>query len=293
MTTNNPLFQLDDTKNMYEFYTKDALEFLKQIQDNSIDMVLTDPPYFINEEISVIRRSNKMKFSWKDIDFKKDTEWDRVWHDKNEFRQWLKELLKDFFRVLKDNKHCVIFCDKRDINYIQDFWEELWFKVRQILVRRKTNPVPRARKISPMTTIETAVWLTKWKAKVDEYNWQLWMFKDVIDCPIPRNEWNIERHSTQKPLFLIEFLIALLSKPGDTILDPFVWWWTTLASALALWRKAIVNDLDPKWKENWFKCKNERLSYADKIKRTKLLDFIKQYKHSQTTNEIIKELLNI
>lgn len=119
------------------------------------------------------------------------------------------------------------------------------------------------------------------------------MFKDVIDVAIPRKQWNIERHPTQKPLFLIEFLITLLSKPGDLIVDPFVWWNTTLASALSLGRKAFVNDLDPKWKEIWNKSKEERLNYADKIKKTKLLEYIKQHKHSKSTDDIVNYLLNI
>ncbi len=283
----------DNLESLYKFETKDALDFLKTIDNNSVDLVLTDPPYFINEEMSIIRRSNKMKFKWNHIDFKKDTEWDRVWENKDEFRKWLYKIIDHFHRILKDNKHLVMFCDKRDINYIQDYWESLWFKVRQIFVIRKVNPVPMARKISPMTTAEVAVWLTKWKAKVEEFNWELWMFKDVIDVAIPRKQGNIERHPTQKPLFLIEFLIALLTKPWDLIVDPFVGWNTTLASALSLGRKAFVNDLDPKWKDIWGKSKLERLAYADKIKKTKVLDYINQHKHSKSTNEVINYLLNI
>ena len=68
------------------FANMDALNFLKQLDTNSVDFILTDPPYLISEEISTIRRSNDLKYKWKDIDFKKWTDWDRVWENKNEYR---------------------------------------------------------------------------------------------------------------------------------------------------------------------------------------------------------------
>jgi len=54
MSNNTPLdlWLTNDLSNNYEFHTKDAIDFLWKLKDNSVDFILTDPPYFINEEMN-------------------------------------------------------------------------------------------------------------------------------------------------------------------------------------------------------------------------------------------------
>jgi len=223
----------------------DCLNVLEQIPDNSIDFILTDPPYFIAQEASLIRRSNKMKYKGKDILF--DEKWDRMWKNREEYKKWLIDLLKIFYRILKDDKHVVIWCDKMLAGFLMEEGEKIGFKYRSPFFWKKTNPVPRARKCDMMKSIEEAVWLTKNKVKQNNYNWQLGMFTDVIELPIPQKEGCDERHPTLKPLFLGLFLTALLTKPNDICLDPFAGHFTLSLSAKLLNRKWIGIEKEKKY----------------------------------------------
>lgn len=69
----------------------DCLEYLKTIPDNSIDLILTDPPYF------------KVKTD------KWDNQWDNVEH----FLAWLDEILVEFWRVLKPAGSLYLFCSSK------------------------------------------------------------------------------------------------------------------------------------------------------------------------------------
>ena len=67
---------------------------------------------------------------------------------------------------------------------------------------------------------------------------------DVWDIPF-LNPKAKERtgYPTQKPLYLLERIINLSTKPGDTVLDPFCGSGTTLVAAKLLERKAIGIDI--------------------------------------------------
>ncbi len=67
---------------MSNYQNKDCLEFLKTLDDNSVDLVLTDPPYF-----EIVKN-----------------EWDNQWKNEEEYLSWCKEWTEECVRVLKPNK---------------------------------------------------------------------------------------------------------------------------------------------------------------------------------------------
>ena len=73
-------------------YNKDSLEYLKTLEDKSIDLVLCDPPYAIS-----MSSTNHMK----------NDDWDKMstkeFHDFN--IQWLTEC----YRILKDDEKLWMF----------------------------------------------------------------------------------------------------------------------------------------------------------------------------------------
>ena len=68
---------------------KDCLEYIKSLADNSVDLVLTDPPYFIG--------------------FDGGKGWDSCWSDEIEYLDWCKEWTSECVRVLKENRMLVVW----------------------------------------------------------------------------------------------------------------------------------------------------------------------------------------
>ncbi len=66
----------------------DCLNYLPKLPDNSVDLIVTDPPYF-----KVKRHA-----------------WDNQWSDVTEFLAWLDDVLLEFWRVLKPNGSMYLFC---------------------------------------------------------------------------------------------------------------------------------------------------------------------------------------
>jgi len=69
----------------YKIYEGDAFEKVKEIEDNSIDLIITDPPYWVNFKNSWYNDSKEYIFSKLDI------------------------LFKEFKRILKNWCHIYVF----------------------------------------------------------------------------------------------------------------------------------------------------------------------------------------
>lgn len=213
-----------------------SLEILKQLADESVDFVFTDPPFFISKEIA-IHRSFNCKYKGKDISLYFG-DWDNQWKTKEEYIEWCKGWLKECVRVLKNYRHMVFFFDPFKISYLIDYLEGMGMKARTPLYWIKKNPVPQARCVSMMSAVEAMYWFTKGKVKRDFYNWQLGQHPNYIICSIPRGEKG-KRHPTQKPLEVAKWVISYLSKPGDIVLDPFCGSGNFLVAAKMLGRNFI------------------------------------------------------
>lgn len=72
-------------------YLGDALEVLPTLADNSVDLILTDPPYY------------KVK----------DEPWDRQWETPSGFLDWIGQLCGQWERVLKANGSLYVFASPR------------------------------------------------------------------------------------------------------------------------------------------------------------------------------------
>ena len=272
-----------------KIFNIDALKLLKKIPDNSIDLIYTDPPYFIQEEVSVIRRGNSMKYKAKsNIDFKKNTEWDRVWKNQKEYLEWIKELLTEMKRVLKEDRHIIMWFDKRRISYLWDIAEELGMKGRTSLMWKKTNPVPQARGVSPAKSVEMAMWITNGKSKQEFYNYKLGLIHDLIEAPIPAKQGGLTRHPTQKPLKVVLFHILYFSKPNDIVLDPFAGSGTTGVAAALIGRRYILGELNKEYVENI----KYRLNNLQDKSILRELNKVKEYIYEHRTKIITDEELS-
>ncbi|MGI1593174.1 DNA methyltransferase, partial [Raoultella ornithinolytica] len=74
-----------------EFINADCLQYLPTLPDNSIDLIVTDPPYF------------KVK----------PNGWDNQWKGDEDYLRWLDSCLAQFWRVLKPAGSMYLFCGHR------------------------------------------------------------------------------------------------------------------------------------------------------------------------------------
>jgi DNA modification methylase len=121
----------------------DALEILKEIPEESVDMVLTDPPFMISREMKITRSRNPLKhykFKGKDINLYMG-DWD-VFKDEKEYWRFTYKWLELCWRVLKKGGHFLTFFDKFKITPLVKWVERHGGIPRQPLFWIKENPVP-------------------------------------------------------------------------------------------------------------------------------------------------------
>jgi len=235
------------SKLLYRIIRGDCLEVLPTLPDASIDAVITDPPMMLSSG-AVIKRAPHHKYRARSdivVDF---GDWDRF-RSPDEFLAFTERWVAECCRVLRPGGAFVSYFPKRYVSYLCDMLEQRGFKTRDILVHCLSNPAPQARKVKFMQGTLFIVWATKGGAK-HTFNWQLGEHLNYIITPIcqgkERRRW---RHPTQKPLKAIEWLVAYLTKPFDTVLDPFLGSGTTMEACQRLHRSCIGIEKDPHWCE--------------------------------------------
>ena len=228
---------------------RDCLEYLKDMDSNSVDLFCSDVPYkivsggvskdpkaptgMLSNTNSVVR-SGKL-FKHNDIDF---NEW-----------------LPDIFRVLKDKSHCYIMINSRNLAKLQIESEKVGFIFQNLLVWDKGNATPNK---YYMQSAEFILMLRKGGAK----NINNLGTKTVLRVPNVRNK----QHPTQKPTNLMNILIENSTNKGDTVLDPFMGSGSCGVACVNLDREFIGIELD----SEYFKIAENRINQAKKDKEASL-----------------------
>jgi len=225
--------------------------------ENSVDLVLTDPPYMISSSVKIRRQRNPMKFTkqWKfkgkDINYEFG-DWD-IFETMTDYLEFVGQWFKECIRVLKRGGHIVSFFDRHKLAYLVHWADELNVKSRQPLWWIKSNPVPQARKVSFMSAVEAMYWGTKetTERKFATFNFELGQHPDYIICPIcsgkERNQFGF--HPTQKPLKVIGWILNYLSNKNDLVLDPFAGSGTVGVAAKNTDRNYILIEKEPEYVE--------------------------------------------
>ena len=221
----------------YTIENKDCLEFMKEIPDNYIDCVVTDCPYRIvqggctniplkNEPRGMLSRRNT--FTAKNSRSGKLFE-----HNDIKFSEWL----PDIYRVLKDNTHCYIMINARNLMELQQEAEKVGFKFQQLIVWNKGNSIPNRYYLN---SCEFILMLRKGAAK----NINNMGSKNVLDVPNIRGG---KLHPTEKPVQLMKILVENSTQPGEIVLDPFMGAGSTGIASLESGRKFIGIELDKQY----------------------------------------------
>lgn len=222
-----------------EIYNGDAYELIKQIDDKSIDLIITDPPYefTVNDYNAKFFRDRKIN-AYKDI-------------KKSNINKGIDySILNEFVRVLK-KINCYIWCNKEQIfDYLQFFTKEHNCNF-EIIVWGKINPPPL---LSGHFLKDKEYCLYFWETGV-KTNFNYDIGKTVYYTTLNQLDKKQYLHPTIKPLNIIENLIKVSSVEGDVILDPFVGSGTTCVAAKRLGRKYIGFEIN----EKYYKIAKDRL----------------------------------
>ena len=181
----------------------DAREVLRSMPDESIDLIVTDPPY---KTISGGTNS-KWKSGWKvSVLYKNDG---KIFDKNNiEFEEWL----PDVYRVLKPNSHFYCMTNVINMKKLMIECEKVGFILHNILVWEKNTATANR---WYMKNCEFTLFFRKGKAKTINVpsSKQVHQFDNIVGTKL---------HPTQKPVELMKLYVKNSSNPNDVVLDPFM-----------------------------------------------------------------------
>jgi len=170
----------------------DCLEILPTMPDNSIDVLLTDPPYSVMD----------------------DYQWDKK--DEAFYHQWL-SLIKP---KLKDKHTGFIFFDARRLYEFESILRNYFPITNRIIWIRKNMSMGRVVKNSFISSYEVIFYFGNRNLDLPE-DWGAERF-DSCEFAVPQSNFKDKKlHPTQKPINLILQLARVASHPGDVVLDCF------------------------------------------------------------------------
>jgi site-specific DNA-methyltransferase (adenine-specific) len=217
----------------------DAIDWLNGLSPNSVDLVITDPPYESLEKHRAIGTTTRLK------------------HSKSSSNNWFKifpnerfpALFKAIFRVLKNNSHLYLFCDQTTLFVIKPMAEAAGFTFWKPLVwDKKTIGMGyhyRAR-------YEFILFFEKGKRKLNHLG-----IADVLECPRI-----VRGYPTEKPVMVSRTLIEQSSNIGETVIDPFAGSGSVGVAAIESGRYFLGNDIA----EEAVQCARKRLAEAMQTK---------------------------
>ena len=215
-------------------YCGDCLKIMERIPSESIDLVLTDPPYNIADNNKLTKAESKIKSNkdaWGD---KFNDEWDSV----EEYSVWLLEVIEQISHVLKETGNFISFFDRAYTGlFIYKIESETNFKFRNKLYFEKNNPLPHFRKNNYRSCIEEAIWFTKTHGGDYYINFiSQEKMKQIFKGNIGKK---LTKHPTEKYDWMIKPIIERHSKKDDLVLDPFLGSGTTAVVCEQLNRRWI------------------------------------------------------
>jgi site-specific DNA-methyltransferase (adenine-specific) len=187
----------------------DCIEIMRQMPANSVDFVLTDPPYLVNY---------------------RDRSGRTIQNDSSD-ATWLKPAMTQAYRVLKQNRLMLCFYGWTKVDEFFTAWKDAGFQPVGHIVFRKAYTT-KSRFLSYRH--EQAYLLAKGRPPLPKQP-----LADVMDMPYSGNKL----HPTQKPVPVLASLIRSFSLPGETVLDAFAGSGSTCAAAALTGRKYIGIEL--------------------------------------------------
>lgn len=199
----------------------DCLTVLRQMEPDSVDMVITDPPYGVDYQSNRAAKENRRR---------------KISNDKTPFIWWL----YDAHRVLKEGGGVLCF-SRWDVQQVFiDAMQIAGFTVKSVLVWDRMHRGMGDLKGSFAPRYDTCIFATKGR-----YILPNGRPDDVIQCQRLNGAELV--HPNEKPIDLLRQLVEATTVPGALILDPFAGSGSTLAAAAMTGRRYIGVELDAEY----------------------------------------------
>ena len=210
----------------YELYLGNAYTLIdKLVEDNiKVNHIITDPPYSLpyDEENFNMKKAIKNGEAF-------------------DVLSWIPK----YEKILDDNGSMIVFCSYRDISYIIKTMEDNNLEVKDIIVWKKTNPIPRNVNRRYVQDMKFAIWSVKKGAKwVFNRNPKKSYMRSLFETSVVSGKEKYD--ASQKSLRLMDEIVKIHTKEDDLIIDPFMGTGTTGLACLDLNRKFIGIEIDKK-----------------------------------------------
>ena len=241
-----------DIQNTIDIQNITGIEYLKTICNDSIDLILTDPPYIISKDSGMNKHYNNVKFNEENdvMQVKTDDEWEEyknlngIENDvnkekyikygsiygkkfcvKTDYGIWdsdftmeiLEQFISEYYKKLKKGGTLIMFFDLWKITDLKYVLEKYKFKQIRLIEWIKTNPQPRNSKVNYLTNCREIALLG---VKLGNPTFNSLYDNGIYTYPLQGGKNRF--HPTQKSLVLFEELIKKHSNENDTVLDTFL-----------------------------------------------------------------------
>ena len=210
----------------------DSRDVIKRIPDNSIDLILTDPPYNLAKH-----STGNIHFTYRTSINNDIAEWDTVEFNPED---WATELI----RILKPTGNLFIFTSYNQLGRWYNCLNHK-FDVSNFMIWHKTNPTPKIFKSGFLNSCEMI--FTCWNKK---HTWNFISQDEMhnfIECPVCSYPERLKepKHPTQKPISILKKIIKIASNENDIVFDPFMGVGSTGVAAIELNRRFIGIEKEP------------------------------------------------
>jgi site-specific DNA-methyltransferase (adenine-specific) len=213
---------MGSTRNTGTFWLHqgDALDFLTEVEDTSVDLLITDPPYASLEKHRAVGTTTRLSLS------------------KASSNVWFPTIANDAFgplfhqmhRILARDAHLYMFCDSETAFAIVPLATQAGFKFWKPLIWDKKT---MGMGYHYRCRYEFILFFEKGKRKLNSLS-----IPDILPAKRIR-----QGYPTEKPVDLCETLVRQSSGPGDMVLDPFMGSGSAGVAATRLGRQFVGNDV--------------------------------------------------
>lgn len=275
-------------------YSMDCIEGMKLLPDNSVDIIIADPPYNLSKG-GDWKWDNSVKLEGMGGNWNKVMQ---TWDDYTleSYFNFTKNWLAEAKRILRPTGSMWIFGTYHNIGIINVVCQLLQIEIINEVIWYKKNAFPNLSGRRLTASHETILWCNKGAKKREyyfNYNYSKnGVFeKDKLKSPWKqmRTVWDISnnksreelaygKHPTQKPIKILKRMIRLSSHIGDTMLTPFAGAGSECVAAKECQRRYIGFETD----EQYITIANTRLEHAIIDKNEEIIDNPEEFVDEKT-----------